>query len=113
VIKGLRIGAFIGHLAREKLKTIEELYNEFEKYYKSDSDLRKRLEEERQYKQTQGNNRNTSRDRRGQNQSQQGFDQQVLNMTTRETTSKLSSHQGLTKMLGHRASTTTGETIVP
>ena len=28
-IKGLRIGAFAAHLAREKPSTIEELYNEF------------------------------------------------------------------------------------
>jgi histidinol phosphatase-like PHP family hydrolase len=39
-IKGLRIGAFTEHLAREKPKTLEELYNEFEKYCRSDSDLR-------------------------------------------------------------------------
>jgi len=30
-IKGLRIGAFAGHLAREKPPTIEQLYNEFKK----------------------------------------------------------------------------------
>ena len=33
-IKGLRIGAFVAHLAREKPSTIEELYSEFEKYCK-------------------------------------------------------------------------------
>ena len=30
-IKGLRIGPFIAHLAREKPRTIEDLYSEFEK----------------------------------------------------------------------------------
>ena len=30
-IKGLRIGAFVGHLAREKPSTIKELYSEFKK----------------------------------------------------------------------------------
>jgi hypothetical protein len=44
-IKGLRIGAFGAHLARKKPSTIEELYNEFEKYCMSDNDLRRRLEE--------------------------------------------------------------------
>ena len=38
-IKGLRIGAFAAHLAREKPSTIKELYNEFGKYCMSDNDL--------------------------------------------------------------------------
>jgi predicted hydrolase (HD superfamily) len=45
-IKGLRIRAFATHLAREKPRTIEELYTEFEKYYRSGNDLRRRLEEQ-------------------------------------------------------------------
>ena len=49
-IKGLRIGPFTAHLAREKPRTIEDLYNEFEKYYRSDNDLRRRLEEQNQSK---------------------------------------------------------------
>ena len=57
-IKGLRIGAFIAHLAREKPSTIEELYREFEKYYRSDNDLRRRLEEQNQNKQYQTSGRN-------------------------------------------------------
>jgi hypothetical protein len=65
-IKGLRIGAFAGHLAREKPRTLEELYNEFEKYYRFDSDLRRRLEEQGQLKQTQGNGRNAQRNNRSQ-----------------------------------------------
>ena len=39
VIKGLRIGAFIAHLAWEEPSTIEELYREFEKYCRLDNDL--------------------------------------------------------------------------
>ena len=46
-IKGLRIQAFAAHLAWEKPSTIEELYNEFEKYCRSDNDLRRRLEEQK------------------------------------------------------------------
>ena len=44
-IKGLCIEAFAAHLSREKPSTIEELYNVFEKYCRSDNDLRRRLEE--------------------------------------------------------------------
>jgi hypothetical protein len=45
-IKGLCIGAFAAHLAREKPSTIEELYREFEKYCRSDKDLQRRLDEQ-------------------------------------------------------------------
>jgi hypothetical protein len=44
-IRALCIGPFIAHLAREKPRTIKDLYNEFEKYCRSDNDLRRRLEE--------------------------------------------------------------------
>ena len=44
-IKGLRIGPFATHLAREKPRCIEDLYSKFEKYCRSDNDLRIRLEE--------------------------------------------------------------------
>jgi hypothetical protein len=44
-IKGLRIRALAAHLAREKPRTIEKLYMEFEKYCRLDNDLRRRLEE--------------------------------------------------------------------
>jgi len=57
-IKVLHIGAFTTHLAREKPSTIEELYQEFEKYRKSDNDLRRRLEEQNKSKQYQGRSRN-------------------------------------------------------
>jgi hypothetical protein len=59
-IKGLPIGPFVAHLAREKPTSMQELYNDFEKYCKSDNDLRKRLEEQNKNKQ-QENNRNTKR----------------------------------------------------
>ena len=41
-IKGLRIGPFAAHLARKKPTSIQQLYDEFEKYYRLDSDLRKK-----------------------------------------------------------------------
>jgi hypothetical protein len=47
-IKGLRIEPFAAHLAREKPATMQQLYSEFKKYYKSDDDYRKRLEEQNQ-----------------------------------------------------------------
>jgi hypothetical protein len=50
VIKGLRIGPFVGHLAREKPLSIKNLYNEFEKYCTLDNDLHKRMEEQNQFK---------------------------------------------------------------
>jgi hypothetical protein len=55
-IKGLRIVAFAAHLVREKPTTMQQLYAEFEKYYRSDDDYRKRLEEQNQGKQ-QGSSR--------------------------------------------------------
>jgi hypothetical protein len=66
-IKGLRIGPFAAHLAREKPAFMQDLYSEFEKYCRSDNDLRKRLEEQNQNKQ-QGNNRNTQRNNGSQGQ---------------------------------------------
>ena len=57
-IKGLCIGPFTTHLAREKPRTIEDLYSKFEKYCRSDNDFRRRLEEQTQRKQFQGNSRN-------------------------------------------------------
>jgi hypothetical protein len=73
-IKGLRIGPFAAHLAREKSTSMQELYNELEKYCKSDNDLRKRLEEQNQNKQ-QENNKNTQRNNASQGQHQQKQDQ--------------------------------------
>ena len=65
-VKGHRIGPFVAHLAREKPRTIEDLYNEFEKYCRSNNDLRRRLEEQNQSKQFQSNNRNTQKGNRSQ-----------------------------------------------
>jgi len=59
-IKGLRIGPFAAHLAREKPASMHELYHEFEKYCKSDNDFRKRLEEQNSQKK-QGNDRNSQK----------------------------------------------------
>jgi hypothetical protein len=44
-IKGLCIGPFVAHLAREKPTNMQGLYNKFEKYCRSDNDLRRRLDE--------------------------------------------------------------------
>jgi len=49
-IKGLRVGPFTAHLAREKPGSMQELYHEFEKYCKPDNDFCKRLEEQDQQK---------------------------------------------------------------
>ena len=68
-IKGIRIGAFAAHLSWEKPSTIEELYREFEKYCRSDNDLRRWLEEQNQNKQYQGSSRNAQRGNRSQGQS--------------------------------------------
>jgi hypothetical protein len=68
-IKGLHIRAFTAHLAQEKPSTIEELYNEFEKYCRSDNNLHRRLEEQNQNKQYQGSNRNAQRGNRNHGQS--------------------------------------------
>jgi hypothetical protein len=63
-VKGLCIGAFAAHLAREKPSTIEELYNDFEKYCRPDNDLCRRLEEQNQNKQYQGSSKNAQRGNR-------------------------------------------------
>jgi hypothetical protein len=81
-IKGLRIGSFVAHLAKEKPRTIEDLYNEFEMYYRSNNDLHRRLEEQNQSKQFQSSNKNTQKSNRsqGQSQPQQAQSQQVFNI---------------------------------
>jgi hypothetical protein len=55
-IKGLCIRPFAAHLAREKPATMQQLYSEFEKYCKSDTEYRKRLEEQNQGRQHGGRN---------------------------------------------------------
>jgi len=59
-IKGLRIGPFAAHLAREKPASMHALYHEFEKYCKLDNDFHKRLEEQNSQKK-QGNDRNSQK----------------------------------------------------
>ena len=67
-IKGLRIGPFTDHLAREKPWTIEDLYNKFEKYCRSDIDFRRRLEEQNLSKQFHSNSRNAQKGNQSQGQ---------------------------------------------
>ena len=47
---GLRVGQCDSHLAREKPSTVAELYEVIQKYYKSDDDYRKRIEEENYFR---------------------------------------------------------------
>jgi hypothetical protein len=47
-IVGLRAGQFHSHLMRERPKTIQRLYEEFEKYCRSDNDFRMCMEEQSQ-----------------------------------------------------------------
>jgi hypothetical protein len=49
-IVGLRAGQFRSHLMRERPKTIQRLYEEFEKYCRSDNDFRMCMEEQSQQK---------------------------------------------------------------
>lgn len=56
-IKGLRMGQLSSHFARERPRTVAELYEEMQKFCKSDDDYRKRMEEENSFKaQTKANN---------------------------------------------------------
>jgi len=49
-IKGLRVGQYASHLAQEKPSTVAELYEVIQKYYKSDDEYRKRIEEENNFR---------------------------------------------------------------
>jgi hypothetical protein len=49
-IVGLRAGQFRSHLMHERPKTIQRLYEEFEKYCRSDNDFRMCMEEQSQQK---------------------------------------------------------------
>jgi hypothetical protein len=49
-IVGLRADQFRSHLMRERPKTIQRLYKEFEKYCHSDNDFRMYMEEQSQQK---------------------------------------------------------------
>ena len=105
-IKGLHIGPFAAHLAREKPQTIEDLYSKFEKYYRSNNDLHRRLEEQNQNRQFQGNGRNAQRGNRGQSQQQphQGPDQQVFNIEHLGAANRGNGHRRTIKTLGLRSS---------
>jgi hypothetical protein len=48
VIVGLRAGQFRSHLMRERPRTIQRLYGEFEKYCRSDNDFKMCMEEQSQ-----------------------------------------------------------------
>jgi len=63
-IKGLHIGPFAAHLAREKPPSMHELYHEFKKYCKSDNDFHKRLEEQN-LQRKQANDRNSKKNNPG------------------------------------------------
>jgi hypothetical protein len=49
-IVGLRTSQFRSHLMRERPKTIQRLYEEFDKYCRSDNDFRMCMEEQYQQK---------------------------------------------------------------
>jgi hypothetical protein len=52
-IVGLRAGQFRSHLMRERPRTIQRLYEEFEKYFLSDNNFRMCMEEQSQQKSPQ------------------------------------------------------------
>jgi hypothetical protein len=52
-IVGLRAGHFRSHLMRERPRMIQRLYEEFEKYFRSDNDFSMCMEEQSQQKSTQ------------------------------------------------------------
>jgi hypothetical protein len=79
-IKGIRIGPFAAHLAREKPATMQQLYSELNKYYKSDADYRKRLEEQNQGRHHGGRNGRRNGNGQGQQQQRSGQGQQVFNI---------------------------------
>jgi hypothetical protein len=49
-IKGLRAGQCAAHLTREKPTSLAQLYEEIQKYCKSDEDYTKRIEEENNFR---------------------------------------------------------------
>jgi hypothetical protein len=49
-IKGLRAGQCAAHVTREKTTSLAQLYEEIQKYCKSDEDYRKKIEEENSFK---------------------------------------------------------------
>jgi hypothetical protein len=61
-IVGLRAGQFRSHLMRERPKTIQRLYEEFEKYCRSDNDFRMCMEEQSQQKKSAKANQPSKRE---------------------------------------------------
>jgi hypothetical protein len=61
-IVGLRAGQFCSHLMRERPKTIQRLYEEFEKYCCLDNDFRMCMEEQSQQKKSAKANQPNDRD---------------------------------------------------
>lgn len=89
-IEGLRIGPFAAHLAREKTASMDRLYQEFEKYCRSDNDLRKRLEEQAQYKASQAANKGNPQAGRNYGQRQQpGQDRNVMTVNQLEAAARV------------------------
>jgi hypothetical protein len=61
-IVGLRAGQFRSHLMRKRPKTIQRLYEEFEKCCRSDNDFRMCMEEQSQQKKSAKANRSSERE---------------------------------------------------
>jgi hypothetical protein len=61
-IVGLRVGQFRSHLMRERPKTIQRLYEKFEKYCRSDNDFRMCMEEKSQQKKSTKANQSSERE---------------------------------------------------
>jgi hypothetical protein len=61
-IVGLRVGQFRSHLMRERPKTIQRLYEEFEKYYLSNNDFKMCMEEQSHQKKSAKANQSSERE---------------------------------------------------
>jgi hypothetical protein len=61
-IVGLRASQFRSHLMRERPKTIQRLYEEFEKYFRSDNDFRMCMEEQSHQKKSAKANQSSERE---------------------------------------------------
>jgi hypothetical protein len=61
-IVGLKAGQFRSHLMRERPKTIQRLYEEFEKYCRSDNDFRMCMEEQSHQKKSAKANQPSERE---------------------------------------------------
>jgi hypothetical protein len=61
-IVGLRASQFRSHLMRERPKTIQRLYEEFEKYFRSDNDFRMCMEEQSHQKKPAKANQSSERE---------------------------------------------------